>query len=107
MTKYIITGGSGFIGTHLITFLLDNNTGIEILNIDLQDSDIKDDQLNNANADIRSIKNLDDLEIEKGFNLCIHLAALSKEPGFEWAEYFETNYTGTQNVAKFCETLGV
>ena len=40
--KILVTGGSGFIGTNLIEYLLENYKPIDILNIDIADPKIKD-----------------------------------------------------------------
>lgn len=102
--KVLITGGSGFIGTHLIKYLLEKDD-IQIVNIDLNPSPINDSRLNSIHWDIRQEEVLH-LE-ERGFDCCIHLAALCKEPGFEWNEYFVTNHFGTKQTIKLCETLDI
>ncbi|UXX80591.1 NAD(P)-dependent oxidoreductase [Reichenbachiella carrageenanivorans] len=102
--KILITGGSGFIGTHLIQLLLSSFKGISITNLDLLPSKIDDKRIETLQIDIRS-NNLFSFFEEKSFDICIHLAALCKEPGFEWEEYFATNHTGTKNIITLCENL--
>ncbi len=102
----LITGGSGFIGTHLINFLLKEYPEAEILNIDIQNSSISNRRLNTTLKDIRTA-DVANFDIKDSFDICIHLAALCKEPGFEWEEYFETNHLGTVNILNLCEKLGI
>ncbi|MBV6644185.1 MAG: NAD(P)-dependent oxidoreductase [Cyclobacteriaceae bacterium] len=103
----LVTGGSGFIGTHLIAFLLENNKEALITNIDLEESKIQDQRLTSLICDIRSKELFSFFTNKVQFDICIHLAALCKEPGFEWEEYFETNHTGTINTIKLCKRLGI
>ena len=102
MSKFstaIVTGGSGFIGTHLINRIIQKKNIEIIYNIDLLPSKIDNKKIINI---IQNIRNPIELEIDKPAVL-FHLAALSKEPGFKDKEYFNTNYFGTLNVIKFAE----
>lgn len=96
----LITGGSGFVGQHLIKYLLDTDQNCTITNIDLNPSQLEDDRLSTSIVDIRDLSQLESLEAVS-YDYCIHLAALCKEPGFEWEEYFDTNDIGTQNVLQY------
>lgn len=102
----LITGGSGFIGTYLIKFFLEKVDSVHITNLDLNEPKVNDDRVISHLIDIRDVKQLNELLIEK-HDLCIHLAALCKEPGFEWREYFHTNYLGTVNVLNLCRKLDI
>lgn len=104
MYSYLITGGSGFIGTNLINELLGKYGDIKIVNIDINPSEIIDSRLTTIIVDIRNEINI---QLEMQFDVCVHLAALCKEPGYQWNEYFETNYSGTENVLRLCSRLGV
>lgn len=103
--KVLITGGSGFIGTHLILDLLKSGIFESIKNLDIVDAKIKDTKLETDIVDIRDSK-LNN-KVNGIFDICIHLAALCKEPGFKWEEYFETNHVGTVNTISLCEKLGI
>jgi dTDP-glucose 4,6-dehydratase len=35
MKKVLVTGGAGFIGSNFVKFLLENEPGVEIINLDL------------------------------------------------------------------------
>jgi len=103
--KIIITGGSGFIGQHLVKQLLKEKNVSSIHIIDLKVSNLTDPKIIFHQIDIR---NEFDFELVNNENtVCFHLAAVAKEPGFEWEEYFNTNYIGTKNVIKFCEKKNI
>ncbi|MDW3208247.1 MAG: NAD(P)-dependent oxidoreductase [Reichenbachiella sp.] len=105
--KILITGGSGFIGTHLIKSLFSLKGEISILNVDLNNSPILHPHLKTVITDIRS-NNLHNILAESSdFDQCIHLAAICKEPGYEWKEYFETNHVGTKNIISLCDKLNI
>jgi len=95
--NFIITGGSGFIGTHLIRYILDNELSNKILILDLIPPKIKNDKIHFIKCDIRKKINI----VVENYDCLIHLAALAQEPGFSWEEYFETNYIGTKNLINF------
>ena len=104
--RILITGGSGFIGTHLIQKLLLAYDQIKIVNIDLVESSIKDNRCTTIISDIKLADFGKEL-IGKKFDICIHLASLCKEPGYKWEEYFVTNFIGTKNVIQLCSILGI
>lgn len=104
----LITGGSGFIGSHLVSSLANARGEVDnIVNLDLNASNTKHATLQTIICDIRDYSQLESLEVETKFDICIHLAALCKEPGFEWEEYFETNHVGTLNTIRMCEMLNI
>lgn len=98
----LITGGSGFIGNHLINFLQENIPGVQICNLDHVAPDKQNANVIFHKVDIRNLTELEPLDLSD-YEVCIHLAALCKEPGFEWDEYFQTNHVGTNNVIEICE----
>ncbi|NGX63685.1 MAG: UDP-glucose 4-epimerase [Candidatus Anoxychlamydiales bacterium] len=102
--KAIVTGGAGFIGSHLVDVLLEN--GHEVIAIDnLSTGWLKNlkKALKNPNfkfheVDIRDKDKL--LPLFEGVDLVFHLAALADiVPSIEKPRaYFETNVDGTFNV---------
>lgn len=102
--KYIITGGCGFIGSHLAEYITKKYIGSQIIIIDNFYSGILDniptdirDNLQIINLDIRN----SDVEkyIQEG-DIIIHLAAISSLPECQSnpVEAFDINVNGTINI---------
>ncbi len=104
MKNCIITGGSGFIGTHLIQSLLNEGLFDKITIIDIKQPRISDARLEFINCDIRQPISI---ELPDEYTTCYHLAAVCKEPGFPWDEYFQTNYIGTINICDWMNHLSI
>lgn len=104
--KILITGGSGFIGTHLINLLSEAYPNWTIINVDKKYPKRSNKQVRTYKLDICSLDELLGIN-ETGINFCVHLAALCKEPGYDWGEYFETNLVGTTNLMKYCESNNI
>ena len=77
MKKFIVTGGAGFIGSHLVKKLIDNGAEKILVIDDLSTGkldNIKDfTEVEFKNKKIEEIDNLD--EIFKDYEFCYHLAA--------------------------------
>ena len=102
-TCLVVTGGSGFIGTHLIHYFLSRSRFDSYVILDLVAPRIADKKITFVQCDIRqAIPQIKAIPSADRI-LCIHLAALCKEPGYAWDEYFQTNYVGTQNLIAFLE----
>jgi UDP-glucose 4-epimerase len=106
--KYIITGGLGFIGSHLCEFLLKTENQPNILIIDNLYSGITDnisisnfDKIQFINEDIRN-KNIDTY-FDEG-DTVIHLAAISSLPECQSNPTFayDVNVIGTLNILEIC-----
>lgn len=95
----IITGGSGFIGSHLIENLIESKIFNKIIILDIYQLVIVNEKLSFFSCNIMEVIKI---PLEDKYDYTIfHLAALCKEPGYSWEEYFETNYFGTKNVCEF------
>lgn len=99
MTKVLVTGGAGFIGSNLIKELLKKN--YDVVSLDNYSSGNRNNELSGVryiNTDITSINSLD-----TDFDLCFHLAAQSRvQPSFENPEEsFRVNVFGTTKVMEF------
>ncbi len=104
-TAYLVTGGSGFIGGHLIVDLLRDPGTARVVNIDLRPyPGAVDPRLETVIADIRKPLAAG---LPAGVGTCFHLAAVCREPGHRREEYFETNHRGTGNVIDLCRRQGI
>lgn len=112
--NYIIFGGSGFIGTHLIHLLKETKPEANIYDLDIvmpgEEGVVpgiveKNDGVIYERVDVRKkIEwNIETTEDDVVFNL----AAVHRTPGHEDHEYFETNIRGAENVTKWCEEHGI
>jgi UDP-glucose 4-epimerase len=106
MEKCIVTGGSGFIGTHLINLL--SREGYRVVNIDRNGQHSEKYDL--VCADISNTDyNLKILEAMKGASCVFHLAALARvQPSIENPlEFDKTNTHGTLNMLELSREAGV
>ncbi len=112
MKKAIVTGGAGFIGSHMVELLL--SKGYKVLAIDNMSNGQKDNVdifLKNPNYKFLSedLSNEFDDSIFKGVDYVFHMAALAdivpsiREP----TRYHKANVTGTIRVLEACRKHGV
>lgn len=111
MQTYLITGGAGFIGSHLADKLLKEGNKVIVVDnfCDFYNPKIKEDNvkhnLNNANyilkrIDIRNREELAKVFDEANVDVVIHLAAMAGvRPSIDNPIYYqEVNCVGTQNI---------
>ena len=101
--KIIITGGSGFIGTHLIDILMKNPQN-ELLNIDFN-KPVKIEHLGiHVNADIR--ENLEQIFQDFKPDFLIHLAA-EADVNLKSIDEYSSNIGGVENIVSLCNKFNV
>jgi nucleoside-diphosphate-sugar epimerase len=116
--KYIITGGLGFIGSHLTELLINNNCNIvqnynNVLIIDNYYSGIIDNINESIRNNIIIVKDdIRNLEISKYFDegdIVIHLAAISSLPECQSNPViaYDINVNGTLNILEICRKKNV
>lgn len=112
--NYIIFGGSGFIGTHLIKLLKVKHPESKIYDVDIvmpgEESVVpgvveKIENINYIRCDVRKHINID-ISISSD-DVVFNLAAVHRTPGHADYEYFETNIRGAENVTNWCEEKGI
>ena len=101
MKQAFVTGGAGFIGSHLVDFLIQDGFKVKVYDdLRLGNIDNVPDEANFVEGDIRNSKLLDD-EM-KGSQYVFHLAAESRNLpslGFEASKLnIDVNVNGTLNV---------
>jgi nucleoside-diphosphate-sugar epimerase len=103
MIKYLITGGSGFIGTNLISHLLKDNRN-EILNIDDKSPKISSHNKYWKQTDIRNRQKLTVEIIDYQPDFVIHLAARTDLSGKTLDDY-DSNIKGVSNLLDALEQV--
>lgn len=118
--NYIITGGTGFIGTHLANLIAEIYPEAHIYNLDVVEPGmplptvknykpaLKEGEKHKATyvyCDVRK-------PIEVPFevtpeDVIFNFAAVHRTPGHPDYEYFETNIRGAENVCTFAEKHGI
>ena len=100
--RIVITGGSGFIGVHLVSFLIAQ--GYSVLNLDIRAP------LDGKNSDLWRDCSIFDYELLKSIILnfspmyIVHLAANTTQNATSLGE-FQVNTQGTHNVAQVTNSL--
>lgn len=114
--NYIIFGGSGFIGTHLIHLLknecVHNEDKIYDLDIVMPGEEGVVPGIVEKNEGVEYIR----LDVRKPFDfdfvptkddIIFNLAAVHRTPGHPDEAYFETNIRGAENVCAFADKYGI
>lgn len=129
--NYIITGGTGFIGTHLANLLYARNPEAKIWNLDIVDPAKLDDMSESERRIYTTIKGwkspvvvgenrksryvycdirkpIEDLPFTPtSEDILFNLAAVHRTPGHPDQAYFETNIRGADEVCAFAERWGI
>lgn len=107
--KYIVTGGAGFIGSHVADALIEK--GHQVLIIDDLSSGKKENI--NPRAEFYRLNIVEEKAIaplfQKGIDGVFHLAALARiQPSFENPDlYFRVNAAGTRNILALAKKYGI
>jgi nucleoside-diphosphate-sugar epimerase len=104
MNKFIIFGGSGFIGSHLVREL--KQRGITDITI----ADIEEPQRGDMFSGTRFVS----CDVRQPISphiistpaVVVNLAAVHHTPGHPDHEYYDTNIKGATNITRFCEDTG-
>ncbi len=109
MTKILITGGAGFIGSHLTDRLLER--GDHVLVIDNFSTARRDSLPAHDNLTLVEDTIADEAVVDRAFavaspDVVVHAAASYKDPD-AWAEDSRTNVVGTANLVRAAQRAGV
>jgi UDP-glucose 4-epimerase len=99
MARYLVTGGAGFIGSHLVESLLDDGHKVRVLD------DLSSGNRDNLPCPVEFIKaDVADPNVVgrafDGIDGCFHLAAIAsvEKCNLEWLRTHQVNLSGTINV---------
>ncbi len=97
MKKVLVTGGTGFIGSHLVEQLIKENIAVRCLIRETSNTNwLQSLDVEFVYGDLRDIESLHD--VVKGVDTVFHLAGRSK--GSSDKDFYESNVAGTMNLLK-------
>ena len=119
--NYIITGGTGFIGTHLTNLILEMYPDAHIYNLDIVKPGTPNPVVKNYKPALRDGEKLRSIFVEHDIrkpienlpftptseDIIFNFAAVHRTPGHPDQAYFETNICGAENVVAFAEKYGI
>ena len=119
--NYIITGGTGFIGTHLTNLILEKEPGAKVWNLDIVEPGTPNPAVKNYKPAVKKGCKLGSTFIRHDVrepigelpftptqdDVIFNFAAVHRTPGHPDREYFETNIRGAENVTAFAERWGI
>ena len=119
--NYIITGGTGFIGTHLTNLILAKHPDAKVWNLDIVKPGTPNPVVKNYKPAVREGEKLgstfEECDVRNPIgelpftptpeDVIFNFAAVHRTPGHEDIEYFETNIRGAENVCAFAEKYGI
>ena len=119
--NYIITGGTGFIGTHLTNLILAEHPDAKVWNLDIVKPGTPNPVVKDYKPAVREGETLGSTFVECDVrkpigelpftptpeDVIFNFAAVHRTPGHEDKEYFETNIRGAEHVCEFAERYGI
>lgn len=119
--NYIITGGTGFVGTHLTNLLYELYPEAKVWNLDIVKPGTPNPVVKNYKPAVCEGESLGSIWVECDVrkpigelpfaptpdDIIFNFAAVHRTPGHEDIEYFETNIRGAENVCAFAEKYGI
>ena len=119
--NYIITGGTGFIGTHLTNLILAKHPDAKVWNLDIVAPGTPNPVVKNYKPSVKEGEKHGSTFVESDVrkpigelpftptsdDVIFNFAAVHRTPGHEDREYFETNIRGAENVCDFAEKYGI
>jgi nucleoside-diphosphate-sugar epimerase len=103
MEKILVTGGSGFIGSNLVPYLV--LKGFDVLNIDITNPSYPRDSSNFINCNILNLEKLKKTLHNFNPNYIIHLAAETRLSHRNKSDFYFANTKGVENLIMATEGL--
>jgi UDP-glucose 4-epimerase len=108
--KWLVTGGAGYIGSHVVkAFLSDNQEVIVLDSLSTGSADLLGDDVQIEVVDIRNESKVESVFQENRIDGVIHLAALKSVSNSirNPLEYNEVNFKGTKNLLLACRKFNI
>ena len=103
--RILVTGGGGFLGTHIIKELLKNPTYI-VTNFSRHSySHLEDMGVPTIKGDLTKVEDVN-RALNQGFDAIFHVAALAGVWG-KYDDYYNINFLGTENILKAAQERGI
>ena len=108
----IIFGGSGYIGSHLVEKLTEEKIFDQIMVCDIVGPKFcleahSRENVDFMRCDVRLPIELSLPKLDKDNSFIFNFAAIHREPGHEYKEYFDTNIPGAENVIEYARRTGI
>lgn len=110
MTKKvaIIFGGSGYIGRNMLSVFLTKNSFSKYFICDINPlENITNNVVEFIQLDVRNKIELEIGDIDKSGSWIFNFAAIHREPGHEYQQYFDTNIPGALNINDYARKTGI
>lgn len=98
--EFLVTGGAGYIGSHMVKFLLSKNHKVTVIDKTVSRKLINKSKVNFTKVDLLNHQKLDRFLFKKKFDAVFHFAALSivKDSEKKPKKYYLNNVVGTKNL---------
>ena len=109
MSKILVTGGLGFVGSHLVDFLCEKNHEVTVIDNLCSESSSRDYMRSDMRYWIDDVRNLNSYKYENdNFDVVYHLAALARiQPSFkDPLTYLSIDIMGTSSVLEYARRRG-
>jgi len=109
MKNILVIGGAGYVGTHLVESLINQNYKVTVYDLFLYGNFFEQNKnLSLINGDIRNLENLKKI-INNKFDCIIHLACISNDPSFDLDPQLgkSINFDPFEELVKISKDAGV
>lgn len=105
----IIFGGSGYIGRNMLAVFLEENLFTEYIICDIRvlNGFENESKVRFEDCDVRNQIHLEVKDLDASSSWIFNFAAVHREPGHDYKEYFDTNIPGAENINSFARKTGI